>query len=124
MQKRNILLITVLALLLAACQAAPPPTATPSSAPSHPWPPSTAGLQGPVTFPKIDRHPAAADWHRGTLTTVADLRPQLRRNRGKWTSGPYDLSGLDFSKSLDDLCVRIIRRQDGLAGGGEDAGGI
>ncbi len=105
MQKHRILPIAVLALVLAACQAATPSPAAPSPAAPSTAAPTVASdytASGPVTFPKIDRHPAAADWNRGELTTVPTYDPNSDES---WQMDLrcYDLSALDFSKSLNDL---------------------
>jgi hypothetical protein len=100
MLKRNFLLFIVLMLLLAACRAATPPPATPS--PQSPTAASLATASGPVTFPKIDRHPAAADYYRGEMTTIPTYDPDSGES---WQMDlrSFDLSKLDLRESLNDL---------------------
>jgi hypothetical protein len=57
---------------------------------------------GPIAFPKIDRHPAAAHFGRGALESLPRRNPKSTENwqvdlRGR------DVSRLDLRKSLDDL---------------------
>jgi hypothetical protein len=105
MCKKVILVLGLVALALSACQAATPSPATPSPVtPSHAV--STVASDytgsGPVTFPKIDRHPAAADYYRGEMTAVPTYNPDSGES---WQMDlrSYDLSKLDLRGSLDDL---------------------
>jgi len=57
---------------------------------------------GPVTFPKIDRHPQPADFNRGEMTALPTYDPN---STDPWQIDlrSYDLSALDLSGSLNDL---------------------
>ena len=57
---------------------------------------------GPLTFPKIDRHPPPRDLLRGAMTSVPVYDPD---NFDTWQMDlrGYDLSTLDLSGSLNDL---------------------
>jgi hypothetical protein len=62
-------------------------------------PPSPAE---PITFPKIDRRPAAANQGRGNLTAIPTYNPDSD-NTWQMDLRGYDLSGLDLRRSLNDL---------------------
>jgi len=55
-----------------------------------------------IAFPKIDRRPAPAGWHRGIMTSVPTYE-QDSDERWQMDLRDYDLSALDLSGSLDDL---------------------
>jgi hypothetical protein len=106
MQKKTISLLAIPCLLLAGCQAA----TTTASAPTGLAPTATPAITavtpdlGPVTFPKIDRHPAAADYKRGALTTLPVYDPASDKG---WSMDlrSFDCSALDFRGSLNDLLL-------------------
>jgi subtilisin family serine protease len=79
----------------------PSPVATATSTVA-PQPSPTSAAITPLVFPKIDRHPAAADWGRGSLSSVPTYNP-ASDEQGQMDLRSYDLSGLDLSKSLNDL---------------------
>ncbi len=57
----------------------------------------------PITFPKIDRHPAAGDYgRRGALEELPREDEESEWSRDVDLRA-YDVSGLDLSESLDDL---------------------
>jgi subtilisin family serine protease len=55
-----------------------------------------------IKFPKIDRHPAEANWEQGSLTSVPTYNPN---STDVWQMDlrSFDLSGLDLRQSLNDL---------------------
>jgi hypothetical protein len=67
--------------------------------------PKTASGKATLTFPKIDRHPAASDWKRGTPTKATSLPHYNLKSRNPWQVDmrATDFSGLDLKKSLNDL---------------------
>jgi len=70
----------------------------PSSSVAPLPPPST----GRIEFPKIDRHPAVANWRRGSMTSIPIYNPN---SDDVWQMDlrSYDLSGLDLRRSSNDL---------------------
>lgn len=54
------------------------------------------------TFPKVDRHPPADDWHRGAMTSLPIYDPNSD-DPFQVDLRAYDLSSLDLGGSLDDL---------------------
>lgn len=65
-----------------------------------------AGTEGAtpetITFPKIDRRPAGANWNRGSLSAVPSYEPD---SRDPWQMDlrGFDCSDLDLSESLEVL---------------------
>jgi subtilisin family serine protease len=107
MQKGIILFSAIFSLFLAACQAAESvTTATPATPifalPQAATKPAVTSTQGPIVFPKIDRHPSAANFGRGALTELPDYDPASDEYWQVDLRG-YDLSNLDLRNSLDDL---------------------
>ncbi len=83
------------------------PTNTPTSQPfiSSPTPlptPTTTISTAPIVFPKIDRHPAPADFQRGSLHAIPTYNPD---SDADWQVDlrSFDLSGADLRNSLNDL---------------------
>jgi hypothetical protein len=107
MHKRFLLGSVLLALFLAACQAASPPPATPLP-PCPSLPPfvsqesTTTDEEESISFPKADRHLTAANWDRGTLTQLPTYDPDSDETQ-QVDLRSFDLSGLDLRQSLDDL---------------------
>jgi hypothetical protein len=113
MHSKVFIFLGSLALALSACQgASASPQATAASAATFPPSasptsqvvelPAATVTSGSLVFPKIDRHPAAADYNRGKLTELPTYDPD---SEDYWQMDlrSYDLSALDFSNSLDDL---------------------
>ncbi len=113
MQKKINLFSSILILSLSACRAVSPgsPTAenpaaalpriaSPSLQPTAN--PSATPFPEPIVFPKIDRHPTAADYYRGEMPNVPVYDPDSDEG---WQMDlrSFDLSKLDLSGSLDDL---------------------
>jgi subtilisin family serine protease len=114
MQTKIIRFSVILILVLTACQAAsesPQTTlasiavisnSTTPAARSTVIPDTTATTSETIVFPKIDRHPTAADYLRGKMTTL----PTYDLNSDEmWQMDlrSYDLATLDFRNSLDHL---------------------
>jgi hypothetical protein len=81
---------------------ASPTQATSAAATAAPRSSPTSAAATPLVFPKIDRHPAAANWGRGRLSSV----PAYNAASGEmWQMDlrSYDLTQLDLSNSSNDL---------------------
>jgi hypothetical protein len=63
---------------------------------------SSAPQAARIVFPKIDRHPAADSWQRGSLMSIPAYDPDSH-NQWQMDLRSYDLSGLDLRQSLNDL---------------------
>jgi hypothetical protein len=91
----------LLVVFLAGCQASSPPAA-PSATPAQTAVASGTPAPGAITFPKIDRRPAAAEYQRDGLASM----PSYDSESGEqWQVDlrSFDLSRLDLRGSLDDL---------------------
>jgi hypothetical protein len=114
MQTKMIRFSVILILVLTACQAASESpqttlasTAVISNSPTPAAratviPDTTATTSEAIVFPKIDRHPTAADYLRGKMTTLPAYDPNSDE---MWQMDlrSYDLTTLDFRNSLDHL---------------------
>ena len=71
--------------------------------------PNAASNKAVLTFPKIDRHPAASTWKRGVLTKVTSLPRYDLKSRNPWQVDmrAADLSGLDLKGSLNDFSMPL-----------------
>ncbi|MGE5350973.1 MAG: S8 family serine peptidase [Acidobacteriota bacterium] len=65
-------------------------------------PGSTSMTNEKIKFPKIDRHPAPADYQRSKLSALPSYDAGSERGF-QVDLRSYDLTGLDLSKSLNDL---------------------
>ncbi len=95
MRTKVFLFLGALLFMLSACQAATP---SPQSTPS----PEPVAAADAIEFPKIDRHPAAADYNRGPMTILPTYDPESGQS---WQMDlrSFDLTALDLRDSLDDL---------------------
>jgi hypothetical protein len=92
------LLLCAATLCVNGCNTSPTRMASPTSTTS----PTPALTLTPITFSKIDRWPAPANYHRGSLTSIPTYDPNSD-DPFQMDLRAYNLSGLDLSGSLNDL---------------------
>jgi hypothetical protein len=112
MNLKSIAFSVAFGLALSACQVATPHTTALPSTATAASPIATvqsavstaASTSVPIVFPKIDRHPSAADYARGALSSLPTYDPN---STDYWQMDlrSFDLTALDFRNSLNDLLM-------------------